>query len=86
MNFAAVWKAILAFVSLVVTNAIADWQAQGSPFPHSLGDVVRWVLTSLVGTVVVYLKANTTTDTARAAVSSVRLKNSKPRKTAKPAA
>ena len=68
-----VWKAILAFLSLFATNLLADWTANGQPWPDDWQSAARWLLTVGVGTALVYLKSNTTTDPAVAASQSVQL-------------
>jgi hypothetical protein len=52
------WKAILAFVGAVATNAAADWMAHGAPIPESVAAGVRWLLTIAASTWVVYRKQN----------------------------
>lgn len=48
------YKAVLAFLGLVVTNAVADLMQDGHPFPTNWGDAARWLLTIVVATAGVY--------------------------------
>lgn len=51
-------KAILAFISLVVTNIAADLTAGNEPWPQSGGEWARWLLTIILGTWLVYQLPN----------------------------
>ncbi|QEA10796.1 holin [Mycobacterium phage Weirdo19] len=51
-------KAILAFVSLLVTNIAADLTAGGQPWPTDGGEWARWLLTITLGTWLVYQLPN----------------------------
>lgn len=53
MNFQANLKSVLAFLGLVVTNAFADWMADGAVWPTSLSEGLRWALTIVGGTLLV---------------------------------
>lgn len=54
----AYWKSILAFVSLFVTNVYTELQTGDEPWPTTASDWVRWVVTILAGTAVVYSVPN----------------------------
>lgn len=57
-NWQHVWKAILAFLSLVATNAVADLTASGKPWPETGAEWLRWIVSVVGGTLLVYGKAN----------------------------
>lgn len=57
-NWQHYWKAILAFLSLVATNAVTDLMQDGSPWPSTGGEWARWGVSILGGTLVVYGKGN----------------------------
>lgn len=46
-------KALLAFLGILVTNAFADLQS-GRPWPENGGEWLRWGLTIVGGTYLVY--------------------------------
>lgn len=70
----SVAKAAVAFVALVVTNLVAQLTATGFAYPTSTDGWVALVVTTVVGTLGVWAKANLTTDPATAASQSVKLK------------
>ena len=74
MELSSIWKSILAFVALLVTNAAADWMQNGQPIPQDFGQLTRWLASIIGGTAVVYFKQNTTMDAEVAANQSVVLK------------
>lgn len=50
----AYMKAILAFVGLLVTNVYTELQTGDQPWPTTVAEWVRWVVTVVGGTAVVY--------------------------------
>jgi len=57
-NWQHYWKAILAFFSLVATNAVADLSLSGVPWPEDPSEWGRWLVTVTAGTWLVYQKRN----------------------------
>lgn len=57
-NWQHYWKGILAFLSLVATNAVTDLMQSGNPWPNTGGEWVRWAVTVFGGTLLVYGKGN----------------------------
>ena len=49
MDWQHYWKAILAFAGAVASNAFADLLQSGQPWPANSGEWVRWTV-SIVGT------------------------------------
>lgn len=47
-------KAIMAFIALLVTNAVTDLMQDGHPFPTNWGDGARWLLSIALSTAAVY--------------------------------
>ena len=58
MNWQHYWKAILAFLSLLVTNVATRWVINGEPLPAAGRDWVAFAVTTIGGTWLVYQKAN----------------------------
>ncbi len=58
MNWQHYWKSILAFLSLVATNASADLTLSSEPWPQTGAEWLRWTITTLGGTWLVYQKGN----------------------------
>lgn len=63
-NWQHYWKAICAFAVLVATNAATDLTTSGTPWPATGGDWVRWAVSIVGGTLVVYGKGNAPKDPA----------------------
>lgn len=53
------WKSLLAFLSLVVTNVAVVLVQSGEPWPANLKGWGTLGITTLLGTWLVYQKANT---------------------------
>lgn len=75
-------KAILAFVSLVVTNLAVALVQSGQPWPTSTKDWGVLVITTALGTWLVWQSPNQTSDPLRALGRSVRVKGEKPHQAA----
>jgi len=58
MNLQPYLKTIFGFLSLVVVNAASDWMNHGAPIPETWQDGLRWFLTIVAGTVIVYRVPN----------------------------
>lgn len=56
------WKAILAFVSLVVTNIAVALVQSGQAWPSTGKEWLVFAVTTILGTWLVYQKRNTTSD------------------------
>ncbi|WPH57663.1 hypothetical protein [Mycobacterium phage WXIN] len=52
------WKAILAFLTLVATNAATDLMQSGNPWPSNGGEWVRFAVSTVGGTLIVWSKRN----------------------------
>lgn len=48
------WKAILAFLGLLATNAATDLMQSGEPWPADGGEILRWLISIVAGTWLVY--------------------------------
>jgi hypothetical protein len=57
-KFAESWKAVLAFVSLVVTNLAVVLVQSGQPWPTNLKGWGTLAVTTLLGTWLVWAKSN----------------------------
>ena len=57
-NWQQYWKSILAFLVLVATNAATDLMQSGNPWPSNSGEWVRWGVSIVGGTLLVYAKRN----------------------------
>ncbi|AYQ99977.1 hypothetical protein PBI_NEBKISS_36 [Mycobacterium phage Nebkiss] len=57
-NWQHYWKAIIAFLTLVATNAATDLMQSGNPWPSTGGEWARWGVSILGGTLLVYGKSN----------------------------
>lgn len=51
------WKSILAFLSLVATNEVAAL-TNGQPLPQTASQWIAAIVTTVVGTFLVWVKAN----------------------------
>lgn len=58
MNWQHYWKAILAFLALLVTNVATRWVTNSEPLPASGRDWIAFAITTIGGTWLVYQKAN----------------------------
>lgn len=58
MNWQHYWKAILAFLALLVTNVSTRLVANGEPLPQTGEEWVTFAATTVGGTWLVYRKAN----------------------------
>jgi hypothetical protein len=58
MNLASYWKSILAFLALVATNLSANVANSGDVAPQTAGEWVTLLVTTVVGTALVYAKKN----------------------------
>ena len=58
MNYAQYWKAICAFLALLVTNVATRWVINNEPLPITGKDWVAFAVTTVGGTWLVYQKAN----------------------------
>lgn len=58
MNWQHYWKAILTFVGAVATNAFADLLQSGQPWPATGGEWVRWAVSIIGTTYLVYRVPN----------------------------
>lgn len=74
MKFSEITKTVVAFLGLLVTNAVASLMESGEPWPTNGGQWARWAISTIVGTLGVYGLPNTTKEPEVAATQSVRLK------------
>lgn len=58
MNWPHYWKSILAFLSLLATNASADLTLDSDPWPQTGAEWMRWLVTTAGGTWLVWVKRN----------------------------
>lgn len=58
MNWQHYWKSIAAFLSLVATNVATQLMTEGVPWPTDGGEWGRFIITTLLGTWLVFQKAN----------------------------
>ena len=58
INYARYWKAILAFLALVVTNLATRFVTNGEPLPTTAKDWALAIGTTTLGTWLVYQKRN----------------------------
>lgn len=58
MTLSGSWKAILAFVALVLTNLSANLAVTDSASPHTTSQWVTLLVSTVVGTFAVWAKAN----------------------------
>jgi hypothetical protein len=57
-QLAEYWKSILAFLSLVATNVATQLMTSGVPWPTNGGEWARFGATTVLGTWLVFQKAN----------------------------
>jgi hypothetical protein len=62
-------KAVLAFVSVVVTNLLANFANSSTPAPQTAGEWITLLVTTLVGTAAVYVVPNKPASPAAADVN-----------------